>query len=226
MAWLWKVIAPWGVPIIKKRLRTTTTGEEHVPTTGAAIMASNHLSALDHVVLPAVTRRVIYNIGKKEHFEKKFKGWFMRNVGVIPLDRGAGDQGALEKAKEVLARGDLFCIYPEGTRSLDGRLYKGRTGVARLALEMQVPIIPVAMVGTFEAKPKGQKGIRKGIDTFAVVGEPLVFEQYWGKHEDREICREVTDRVMEAIAELSGQEYVYDYAPNPVYDAKRKQDQD
>lgn len=208
--------------MLKMRLRTTTTGVEHIPRKGAAIIASNHLSALDHVVLPAVTRRVIYNIGKKEHFEKKFKGWFMRNVGVIPLDRGAGDQGALEQAKEVLARGDLFCIYPEGTRSLDGRLYKGRTGVARLALEMRVPVIPVAMVGTFEAKPKGHKGIAKGVDTYAVVGEPLDFERYWGMHGDRDVCREVTDIVMEAIRELSGQEYVYEYAPNPVYDAKRQ----
>lgn len=217
MAWLWRVLAPWAVPLLKTRLRTKVHGAKHVPKEGAAILASNHLSALDHVVLPAVTRRVIYNIGKKEHFERPFKAWFMRNVGVIPLDRGAGDQAALEKAKEVLARGDLFCIYPEGTRSPDGRLYRGRTGIARLALEMRVPIVPVAMVGTFEAKPKGQKGINRGVDTAAVVGPPLTFEEHWGKQDDRLVCRRVTDEVMSAIQALSGQEYVDEYAPNPAY---------
>lgn len=222
MAWLWRALAPWAVPLLKVRLRTTVEGAGNVPRRGAAILASNHLSALDHVVLPAVTKRVIYNIGKREHFEKRFKGWFMRNVGVIPLDRGAGDQAALEKAREVLARGDLFCIYPEGTRSPDGRLYRGRTGVARLALEMRVPVVPVAMVGTFEAKPKGQKGINPGVDTRAVVGAPLTFEEHWGRHDDRLTCRRVTDEVMAAIQALSGQEYVDEYAPNPAYDRREQ----
>lgn len=221
MAWLWKVMHPWAVPILKMRLRITTHGTRHVPRKGAAIIASNHLSALDHVVLPAITSRVIYNIGKKEHFEKRFKGWFMRNVGVIPLDRGSGDQAALERAKQVLDEGELFCIYPEGTRSPDGRLYKGHTGVARLALEKRVPVVPVAMKGTFDAKPKGQKGINKGVDTAAVVGEPLHFDAYWGMQNDREVCRKVTDEVMQALQQLSGQEYVDEYAPNPAY--KRRQ---
>ncbi len=222
VAWLWRVMSPWAVPLIKMRLRTSVEGKEHVPKEGAAILASNHLSALDHIVLPAVTRRVIYNISKKEAFEKPVKAWFFRHWGVIPLDRGAGDTAALDKAKEILRGGNLFCIYPEGTRSPDGRLYKGRTGVARIALEVGVPIVPVAMIGTFEAKPKGQKGIQKGVRTKAVVGQPLDVSQYYGKHEDREVCRKVTDMVMEALQELSGQEYVYEYAPNPVYAAKGK----
>ncbi len=219
-------MAPWAVPLLKMRLRITTVGKEHVPKKGAAIMASNHLSALDHVVLPAVTKRVIYNISKKEHFENPVKAFFMKNWGVIPLDRGAGDNAALEQAKATLREGKLFCIYPEGTRSIDGRLYKGRTGVARIALEVGVPIIPVAMKGTFEAKPKGHKGIKKGVKTWAIVGEPLHFDQYHGKHEDREICRKVTDEVMHAIGRLSGQEYVDEYCPNPVYDAKKKAESD
>ncbi len=222
MAWLWTVMRPWAVPVLKMRLRIRTEGTEHIPKKGAAIIASNHLSALDHVVLPATTKRVIYNISKKEHFDSKIRGWFFRHWGVIPLDRGAGDNAALEKAKEVLRSGELFCIYPEGTRSIDGRLYKGRTGIARIALDVGVPIIPVAMVGTFEAKPKGHKGIKKGVKTAAVVGEPMDFSQYHGKHEDREICRKVTDEVMHAIAKLGGQEYVDKYCPNPVYDAARK----
>ncbi len=220
MAWLYQAMRPWAIPILKARLRTKVKGAEHVPSEGAAIIASNHLSALDHVVLPAVTKRVIYNISKKEHFEKPLKAWFMSNWGVIPLDRGAGDQGAIEEAKKVLRSGELFCIYPEGTRSPDGRLYKGRTGVARLALELRVPVIPVAMIGTFEAKPKGHKGIKKGVRTQAVVGRPLDFSEHWGKHEDRNVCRHVTDQVMHAIGALSGQEYVDTYAPNPVYDQR------
>ncbi len=212
---------PWAVPLIKMRLRTRVEGKQHIPKKGAALIVSNHLSALDHVVLPAVTKRVIHNISKKEHFENPVKAWFMRNWGVIPLDRGAGDTAALEQAKQTLREGKLFCIYPEGTRSIDGRLYKGRTGMARIALDVGVPVIPVAMIGTFEAKPKGHKGIKKGARTAAVVGEPMDFSQYFGKHEDRKVCRKVTDEVMAAIQKLSGQEYVDEYCPNPVYDRRQ-----
>lgn len=216
MAWLWHAIRPWAMPLIKMRVRIrTVVGKEHIPRHGPAILASNHLSALDHVVLPIVTRRTIYNISKVEHFETPLKALFFRNVGVIPLRRGTGDKGAIDQAKKVLDRGDLFCIYPEGTRSLDGKLHKGHTGIARLALECRVPVIPVAMVGTFEAKPKGQKGITKGVETGVIVGEPMWFNEYWGKHEDRRVCRKVTDMIMHRIAELSGQEYVDEYQYNP-----------
>jgi 1-acyl-sn-glycerol-3-phosphate acyltransferase len=216
MSWLWQAMYPWAMPLLRVALRIKRiTGRKHIPKRGAAIIASNHLSALDHVVLPAVTRRTIYNISKAEHFAKPVKRWFMTHWGVIPLQRGAGDQAAMEKAKEVLRRGDLFCIYPEGTRSLDGRLHKGHTGVARLALECGVPVIPVAMIGTFAAKPKGQKGIKWGTRTGAVVGPPLDFSQHFGKHEDRETCRAVTDEVMLAIAAAGGQEYVDEYQFNP-----------
>lgn len=207
---------PWAMPILRVSLKIKRVeGRRYVPKKGAAIIASNHLSALDHVVLPAVTRRTIYNISKAEHFDKPVKRWFMTNWGVIPLKRGTGDAGALEQAKEVLRRGDLFCIYPEGTRSLDGKLHKGHTGVARLALECGVPVLPVGMIGTFDAKPKGQKGINWGTPTGAVVGPPLDFSQYFGMHEDRDACRIVTDQVMHAIAAVSGQEYVDEYQFNP-----------
>lgn len=214
MAWLWTVMRPWTMAIMKVAFRIRTEGKEKVPKKGAAILASNHLSAVDHVVLPAVTKRVIINISKAEHFDKKVKAWFFRQWGIIPLKRGTGDKGAIEAAKEALREGNLFCIYPEGTRSIDGRLYKGHTGVARLALELHVPIIPVAMIGTFEAKPKGGK-TKYFTKTRAVVGDPLVYEEYWDMHEDREICRKVTDEVMAALQRLSGQEYVDDYCPNP-----------
>lgn len=215
-------MAPWAVPIVRVGLKVKKVeGKEYIPKKGAALIASNHLSALDHLVLPPLTRRVIFNISKVEHFEKPVKRFFMTHWGVIPLKRGTGDNEAINKAKEVLGRGDLLAIYPEGTRSLDGNLHKGHTGVARLALEMNVPVIPVAMIGTFEKKPKGQKGINWKVKTAAIAGPPLSWPQYAGKHADRQICREVTDEVMHAIAKLSGQKYVDSYQKNkevPGYD--------
>ncbi len=215
---------PWAVPMLRVGLKTKRVeGKEHVPKKGAAIIASNHLSGLDHVVLPMVTKRVIYNISKAEAFEKPIKGWFFKHWGVIPLKRGAGDQAAFNRARQVIQEGELFCIYPEGTRSLDGKLHKGHTGVARLALEFDVPVIPVAMIGTFERKPKGKKGMNRGVETGAIVGEPMRWPQYKGKQADREICRQVTDEIMHRLAELSGQEYVDEYQYNPEvpgYDRK------
>ena len=221
MAWLWRVMRPWAIPLLKVRMKTKTLeGCKHIPKKGAAIIASNHCSGLDHLVLPAMTKRVIYNISKKEHFEKPVKAWFFKHWGVIPLDRGRGDNAALEQAKDMIRRGELFCIYPEGTRTLDGRLHKGHTGVARLALETGAPVVPVAMLGTFEKKKKGQKGMTKGVATGGRAGPPMTWPDLVGQHEDRQACRRVTDEVMHAIAELSGQEYVDEYTYNPVYDKK------
>ncbi len=160
------------------------------------------------------TRRTIINISKAEHFAKPFKAWFFRGWGIIKLQRGAGDQGAMEAAKQAIRDGNLFCIYPEGTRSRDGKLHKGHTGVARLALELHVPVIPVAMKGTYEAKPKGGK-LKLFTPTAAVVGTPMDFSKDWDKQDDKGVCRRVTDDIMHAIAELSGQEYVPEYQHNP-----------
>lgn len=216
MSWLWQVMRPLAVVVLRPTFRISVKGRNHIPKKGAAILASNHCSALDHVVLPMATRRTIINISKKEHFEDgPVKAWFFRNWGIISVDRGKGDKGAMDAAKKALHEGNLFCIYPEGTRSPDGRLYKGHTGVARLALECRVPVVPVAMVGTFEAKPKGGK-TRYFQPTAAVAGPALDFSADWGKQEDKEVCRRVTDEVMAAIAKLSGQTYVPEYAPNPA----------
>lgn len=214
MSWLWQAMRPLTVPFIRSGLRVKVVGRGNIPKTGPAILASNHLSALDHVVLPMATRRTIVNISKAEHFSKPLKAWFFRQWGVIKLQRGSGDQAALDAAKHALREGNLFCIYPEGTRSLDGKLHRGHTGVARLALELKVPIIPVAMKGTFEAKPKGGK-LRLFTPTAAIVGEPMEFPQYWGMQDDKLVCRRVTDEVMHAIQRLSGQEYVDEYQFNP-----------
>lgn len=214
MTWLWQVMRPLTVPFIRTGLRVKVEGRHHIPKEGAAILASNHLSALDHVVLPMATRRTIVNISKAEHFAKPVKAWFFRQWGVIKLKRGSGDQAAMDAARQALREGHLFCIYPEGTRSLDGKLHRGHTGVARLALEMRVPVIPVAMKGTYDAKPKGGK-LKLFTPTAAVIGEPLDFSKHWGQQDDKMVCRRVTDEVMHAIQKLSGQEYVDEYQHNP-----------
>ena len=214
MTWLWQVMRPVAVPLIRTAFRVRVEGRRNIPRKGAAILASNHLSALDHVVLPMATRRTIVNISKAEHFAKPVKAWFFRQWGVIKLQRGAGDQAAMDAARQALREGHLLCIYPEGTRSTDGRLYRGHTGVARLALEMRVPIVPVAMKGTFEARPKGGK-TRYFTPTAVVAGKPMDFPHLWGKQDDKAVCRQVTNEVMQAIQKLSGQEYVDEYHHNP-----------
>ena len=214
MSLLWTLMRPIGVPLIRGAFRVSVKGRRNIPRKGPAILASNHMSALDHVILPMATRRPIVNISKAEHFDKPVKAWFFRQWHIIKLQRGAGDQAALDAAKGALRDGRLFCIYPEGTRTRDGKLHKGHTGVARLALELHVPIIPVAMVGTYDAKPKGGK-TRYFTKTGVVVGEPLLFREHWDQHTDRAVCRKVTDEVMQAIARLGGQEYVDEYTFNP-----------
>jgi 1-acyl-sn-glycerol-3-phosphate acyltransferase len=223
MAWLFRVMRPWAIPILKAYLKTKTLeGLEHIPKQGAAILASNHLSALDHLILPAMTKRVVYNISKKEHFEHKVRGWAFKHWGVLSLDRGKGDTSAIEKAKEIILDGNLFCIYPEGTRSRDGKLHKGHTGVARLALETGAPVIPIGMLGTYEKKPAAQKGMAKGVITGGRAGPALTWPTLVGQHANRDVCRQVTDEIMAAIQKVSGQDYVDEYTFNAAYAAKMK----
>ena len=205
-------------PLLRVMFRPWVRGIENVPQEGGAILASNHLAVIDSFVLPLVLSRKIQFIAKAEYFtgtgiKGRLKAGFFRGVGTIPVDRGGGKAGeaALRTGLEVLRSGHLFGIYPEGTRSPDGRLYRGKTGVARLALEAGVPVIPVAMIGTDVAQPIGTvmpKPMRLGI----VVGEPLDFSRYKGMENDRFILRSVTDEIMYALMQLSGQEYVDIYA--------------
>ncbi len=188
-------------------------GVENVPEHGGAILASNHLSFSDSVFLPLVLKRKVVFLGKSDYFTGKgVKGAatraFMQGVGTIPVHRGGGkaSEAALRTGMQVLGNGELLGIYPEGTRSLDGRLYRGKTGVARLAIEAGVPIIPVAMIGTDVAQPIGQK-LPSREDIGVRIGEPIHISAYRSLQEDREALRELTDTVMEAIRELSGQEY-------------------
>ena len=205
-------------PVLRVVFRPVVSGAENVPTEGPAILASNHLSYADWLFMPlTLTRRVTF-VAKAEYFNSPgVKGWFQRKffsgAGQVPIDRSGASaaEGALSSARRILEEGDLFGIYPEGTRSHDGRLYRGKTGVARLALESKVPVIPVAVLGTDVVAPPGKKFgsfTRPGVR----FGRPLDFSRYEGMENDRYILRAITDEIMYEIMQLSGQEYVDLYA--------------
>jgi len=214
----WVVKAIIG-PVLRIVFRPWAEGAENVPRTGAAILASNHLSFSDHFFAPLPLPRKVIFLAKSEYFTGRgLKGVlsraFFSGVGQIPVDRSGGEasQRALRTGLRVLAQGDLLGIYPEGTRTPDGRLYRGKTGVARLALEARVPVVPTAMIGGFEFQPPGKIAPTLRIRPGVRFGKPLDFSRYYGLHEDRIILRAVTDEIMYEIMRLSGQEYVDEYA--------------
>jgi 1-acyl-sn-glycerol-3-phosphate acyltransferase len=188
------------------------SGKENIPADGAGILASNHLSFLDHFILPLATARQIYFISKVQHFESPVQRFLFKRWGVIPLKRGESDQSAFTEAIETIDAGHLFGIYPEGTRSPDGRLHKGHTGVARLAVQTAAPVLPVAMIGTREAQPIGQGIPRFFMPITIRIGRPLTFARHREREGERPVLREVTDEIMFELRELSGQEYVDRYA--------------
>lgn len=205
-------------PLLTLVFRPWVRGLENVPEEGGAILASNHLAVIDSFVLPLVLSRKIQFLGKSDYFtgrgvRGRLTAGFMRGVGTIPVDRSGGkaSEDALNTGLSILERGDLFGIYPEGTRSPDGRLYRGKTGVARLALESGVPVIPVAMIGTEIAQPLGRT-IPKPMRIGVIIGKPLDFSRYAGMENDRFILRSITDEIMYQLMSLSGQEYVDMYA--------------
>ena len=186
-----------------------TEGREHLPATGAVIVASNHLSFIDSVVIRLAAPRRVTFLAKAEYFTGRgLRGrlvrWFFTAVGSVPVRRGShrAAQASLETAREVLDGGNVFGIYPEGTRSLDGRLYRGRTGVGWLALTTNAPVVPVALEGTERLQPVGKRLPRPHRVTVR-FGQPLTFT---GDPKSATARRAVTDEVMRAIAELSGQE--------------------
>jgi len=218
--WLLKAIL---VPLLRPLYRPTVEGLENIPFEGPAIVASNHLSFLDSIFLPLVVPRRITFLAKSEYFtERGLKGrlklMFFAGVGQVPIDRSGGEasEDALRTGVRILRGNKVLGIYPEGTRSPDGRLYRGKIGIARMALAAEVPVIPVAMIGTFEVQPQGTiwPSIRKiGIR----IGEPLDFSRYAGLDDDRFVLRSITDEIMYELMMLSGQEYV------DIYAAKAKQ---
>ena len=205
-------------PVLKLVFRPRIEGAENVPAEGPAILASNHLSYADWLFMPLTLPRRVTFVAKAEYFTSPgIKGWFQKKffsgAGQVPIDRSGASaaEGALAAAKRILREGGLFGIYPEGTRSHDGRLYRGKTGVARLALEMKVPVIPIAVLGTDVVAPPGKKfgQLTRPLVRF---GKPLDFSRYEGLENDRFILRSITDEIMYEIMRLSGQEYVDMYA--------------
>ena len=209
--WVLKAVL---TPLLRFLFKVRVEGVEHVPKHGPVIMASNHVSFCDSIFLPLVLRRRITFVAKAEYFDDPKTAWFFRAVGQIPIKRegGSASQRALDSAREVLEGGGIFGIYPEGTRSPDGRLYKGHTGVARLALQTGAPVIAVAMIGTREAQPIGQVKPNFFMPITVRFSRPMRFDRYADRKDDPTVLRSITDEVMFELRELSGQEYVNQYA--------------
>ncbi|WP_099025019.1 lysophospholipid acyltransferase family protein [Mycolicibacterium palauense] len=221
--WLFKYI--FMGPLLSLLGRPKVEGLEHLPNDGPAILASNHLAVADSFYLPLVVRRRITFLAKKEYFtgtglKGKLTKWFYTVAGQVPIDRTDADSAhaALTTAARILDQGKLLGMYPEGTRSPDGRLYKGKTGLARLALESGVPVIPVAMIGTDVVNPPGSKMWRFGQVTVR-FGKPMDFSRFDGLAGNRFIERAVIDEVIYELMQLSGQEYVDIYAATLKEDA-------
>jgi 1-acyl-sn-glycerol-3-phosphate acyltransferase len=215
--WLLKyvLLGPW----LWLFYRPIVEGRDHVPATGPAIIASNHLSVADSFFMPLVIRRrKVTFVAKAEYFTGRgLKGWLLRmfftGTGMIPVDRtgGRAARAALETQLRVLREGQLAGIYPEGTRSPDGRLYRGKTGVARLALESGAPVVPVAMLNADELQPPG-KVLPRLKRPKVRFGPPMDFSRYAGMAGDRFVERAITDEIMYQLMVLSGREYVDMYA--------------
>jgi 1-acyl-sn-glycerol-3-phosphate acyltransferase len=205
-------------PLLRGVFRPWVSGADNIPSSGAVLLASNHLSFIDSIFLPLVIERNMVFLAKSEYFTGKgLKGWltkmFFLGTGMLPIDRSGGkaSEASLNTGLRVLAEGNILGIYPEGTRSPDGKMYRGRTGVARMILEAGVPVVPVAMIDTEKVMPIGSKWPklrRIGI----IFGEPLDFTRFAGMEGDRFILRAVTDEIMYELAGLSEQEYVDIYA--------------
>jgi len=205
-------------PMVKYSYGTKVFGDENFPREGGAILASNHIGALDSLVVPAMMPRPITFPAKAELFSgkgglgNKIVAWFLKTIGMVPMDRSGGraSANALEAISAVLAEGHVVAIYPEGTRSPDGRLYKGKTGMARMALSNRVPVIPVGVSGSKSVKgPFGLPWARRPV---VVIGEPLDFSAFYDTPGNSKVLRYVTDEAMAAIQKLTGQDYVDVYA--------------
>ena len=202
-------------PFLALIFRPWSEGIDNVPREGPAIIASNHLSFADHFFGPLPLPRKVTFLAKSEYFTGRgLKGLisrvFFTGVGQIPIDRGGGaaSEQAIRTGLRVLAAGHVLGIYPEGTRSPDGRLYRGKTGVARLAIESGAPVVPCAMIDTFQFQPPGTLRPNMRFRPAVRFGEPLDFSRYHGREADGPLLRTITDEIMQAIAKLSGQEYV------------------
>ncbi|HWS45576.1 MAG TPA: lysophospholipid acyltransferase family protein [Acidimicrobiia bacterium] len=217
MYWIVKAVL---TPIIRLLVRVKVEGREHVPRRGAVILAANHRSFLDSIFIPLVVHRRVTFVAKAEYFDDPKTAWFFRSCGQIPIRRegGTASERALASATEVLRNGKVFAIYPEGTRTRDGLLHRGHTGVARLALGCNVPIVPVGLIGTDDVQPIDSRLPKLFRHVTIRFGEPIDPARYAGRENDRMALRELTDEVMYEICQLSGYEYVDTYATKQAED--------
>jgi 1-acyl-sn-glycerol-3-phosphate acyltransferase len=219
---MYRVLHAVVPPLLRAVWRPTVTGGENVPRTGGVILASNHLSFADSIVIPSVSPRPVHFLAKSDYFTGTgIKGaaqrvWF-EGMGMLPVDRDDPQAalGSLEVALEVLGKGEAFGIYPEGTRSRDGRLYRGRTGVAHLALTAGVPVVPVGLRGTAELQPVGSSLPRLAKVTVE-FGKPIQVAGRFDGVPLGKARRVITDEVMESIAALSGQDVAGVYNERPA----------
>ena len=205
-------------PPFKFLWKITTEGLEHLPPSGGAIIAPNHISVLDSFFVPLVLPRRITYVGKAEYMDDWKTKWLFPAMGMIPIDRSGGDAStrALDAAAGILEAGELFGIYPEGTRARDGLLHKGHTGIARLALRTNSPIVPVGIIGTDRVQPADAKLPHPFRRVHLRFGRPIDVGRYCDRINDRLVLRQITDEVMYEIRNLSGQDYVDTYATKPT----------
>jgi 1-acyl-sn-glycerol-3-phosphate acyltransferase len=215
--WVLKAIL---TPLLRVLYRLRVEGREHLPRRGPVILAANHRSFIDSIFLPLVVSRRVTFVAKAEYFESWRTRWFFSAVGQIPIRRGGGSasERALASATEVLEAGGVFGIYPEGTRTRDGKLHRGHTGVARLALRTGAPIVPVGMIGTDRVQPTRAKLPRPFRRVTIRFGTPIPGDHYLGRADDRLVLRQVTDEAMYEIQALSGYAYVDTYATKEAED--------
>lgn len=214
-------------PVLRAAWRPVVTGREHIPRSGPTILASNHLSVVDSILVPIVVRRQVYYLAKDEYFRSQPMRAVMSGLNQIPVDRSGGRASllALDAALPVLRQGNVLGIFPEGTRSPDGRLYRGRPGVAKLALDAGATVVPVGLVGTERVQPIGARlpriGPRVGPRIEVRVGKPLDLSPWRDGPADSRVLREITAALMHEIQALTGQEYVGRYAPRRLESHER-----
>jgi 1-acyl-sn-glycerol-3-phosphate acyltransferase len=215
--WILKAVL---TPIVRICVRVKVEGRDHLPKKGAIIIAANHRSFLDSIFIPMIVRRRVTFVAKAEYFDDAKTAWFFRGCGQIPIRRegGSASERALASATEVLQKGGVFGIYPEGTRTRDGLLHRGHTGIARLSLQNNVPIVPVGLIGTDNVQPVDRKMPVLFQHVTIRIGEPIDPARYGGRANDRMALRELTDEVMYEIGQLSGYEYVDTYATKQAED--------
>jgi 1-acyl-sn-glycerol-3-phosphate acyltransferase len=214
--WVLKAVL---TPFVRVIVRVRVEGRDNVRRRGPVILAANHRSFLDSIFIPLVVHRRVTFVAKAEYFDDAKTAWFFKSCGQIPIRRegGSASERALESATEVLREGKVFAIYPEGTRTRDGFLHRGHTGVARLAMRCNVPIVPVGLIGTDDVQPVDAKVPALFRHVTVRFGEPIDPARYAGR-EDRMALRELTDEVMYEIGQLSGYEYLDTYATKQAED--------